>query len=50
MRRALIIYAVFFALTLAIPALVCFSSGEKSNNSELVNIFSGSVSLIAYYH
>lgn len=50
MKKALIIYAVMFALTLLIPAAVCFSKGEGTQNEELVTIFRQCVSLIVYCH
>lgn len=49
MKRAIIIYAVLFLITLIIPALVCFS-GKQTQNNELVNIFQGLISLIECYH
>ena len=50
MKRAIIIYAVLFLLTLIIPAIVCFSKTQAHSNDELVNIFQGTINLIECYH
>lgn len=46
MKRALIIYAVLFLITIAVPAIVCFVQPGGENSSELVNIFRQQISLI----
>ena len=48
MKRALIIYAVLFFITIAVPAIVCFVQPEGESSSELVNIFRQQISLIEY--
>lgn len=50
MKKALIIYAVMFALTLLIPAAVCFGKSDAAQSEELVTIFRQCVSLIVYCH
>lgn len=46
MKKALIIYVVFFALTILIPALACFVIKSGNSGNELVNIFRGGITLI----
>ncbi len=41
MKKALIIFAVFFALTIIIPALICFVDFSSASSSDLINIFRG---------
>ncbi len=50
MKKLIIIYAVMFALTIIIPAIVCFFPESKANSNELVNIFRQYINLIGYYH
>lgn len=40
MKKALIIFAVLFALTLAIPAIAAFIDPPAENTNELVTLFS----------
>ena len=40
MKKALIIFAVLFALTLAIPAIASFVKPPAENTNELVTLFS----------
>ena len=49
MKRAIVIYAVMFLLTLIIPAIVCFAKTQAQSNNELVNIFQGVINLIGCY-
>lgn len=42
MKKALILFAVLFALTLAIPAIAAFIDPPAENTSELVTLFSDS--------
>lgn len=49
MKRVLIIYAIFFALTIIIPALVCFSPEHQESKNELMHIFSSMINLIGCY-
>ncbi len=49
MKKALITYAVIFALTIAVPALVCFAVEKQSTNQELINIFRQNISLLDCY-
>lgn len=39
LKKAIIIYAIMFALTLLIPALVCFITPKANGSEELVTIF-----------
>lgn len=49
MKRVLIIYAIFFALTIIIPALVCFLPENQESKKELLNIFNSMINLIGYF-
>ena len=40
MKKALILFAVLFALTLAIPAIASFINPPAENTNELVTLFS----------
>lgn len=40
MKKALIIFAILFALTLAIPAIASFIDPPAENTNELVTLFS----------
>ena len=40
MKKALIIFAILFALTLAIPAIAAFVDPPAENTNELVTLFS----------
>ena len=42
MKKALILFAVLFALTLAIPAIAAFVKTPAQNTNELVTLFSES--------
>lgn len=41
MKKALIIFAILFALTLAIPAIASFIEPPSKNTNELVTLFAG---------
>ena len=43
MRRALVIYCTVFALSVIIPAVVCFAIKDGGSSQELVNIFRSTV-------
>lgn len=49
MKKTIIIYAILFALTLIIPAAVCFITNEKSESDDLINIFRQCITLIGCY-
>lgn len=49
MKRVLIIYAIFFALTIIIPAIVCFAPQGQDGKSEMFNIFNSYINLIGCY-
>ncbi|MEZ3421860.1 MAG: hypothetical protein K1V95_08105 [Eubacterium sp.] len=42
MKKALILFAVLFLLTLAVPAIAAFIKTPAENTNELVTLFSGS--------
>lgn len=50
MKKILIVYIVMFALTIIIPAIVCFSKADYGSKNEIVTIFRQCISLIDYYH
>ncbi len=50
MKKILIVYAVMFALTIIIPAIVCFTNKNNGTETEMVTLFRQCISLIAYYH
>ncbi|MDD6619776.1 MAG: hypothetical protein PUE75_01615 [Eubacteriales bacterium] len=50
MKKAMIVYAIIFALTIIVPVIVCFTDTGKSDGSELVGIFRQCITLIEYYH
>lgn len=50
MKKILIVYIIMFALTIIIPAVVCFTKNIGTNENEMVTIFRQCISLIAYYH
>lgn len=49
MKKALIIFAIVFALLLAIPMLSLIDKKEATSNNELVTIFNDSANLEAQY-
>lgn len=49
MKKILIVYIVIFALTILIPAVVCFTKQQQGNEQELVTIFRQCINLIGYY-
>lgn len=49
MKKALIIFAIVFALLLAIPMLSLVDKKEATSNNELVTIFNDSANLEAQY-
>ncbi len=50
MKKILIVYILMFALTILIPAVVCFTKSINGSEEELVTIFRQYISLIACYH
>ncbi len=50
MKKALIIYAIIFAVTIIIPALICFTDTGENSGSDLVGIFGYCSILPVYYH
>lgn len=50
MKKAAIIFAIIFVLTLAIPIFSLNHSKSESKQSELVTIFSSPTNLSAEYH
>lgn len=42
MKKALIIFAILFILTLAVPAIASFTKTASTNSNELATIFSQS--------
>ncbi|MCH5320295.1 MAG: hypothetical protein J1E36_00930 [Eubacterium sp.] len=50
MKKILIVYAVMFALTILIPAIICFTDTTSGSQEELVTIFRQQISLIGCYH
>ena len=50
MKKAAIIFAIIFVLTLAIPMLSLVDKKEKPSDTELVTIFSNQASLEEQYH
>ncbi len=50
MKKILIVYVIMFALTIIIPAMVCFIETGGTENEELVTIFRQCISLIACCH
>lgn len=50
MKKILIVYAVMFALTILIPAIICFTNTAGSSDQELVTIFRQQLNLIGCCH
>lgn len=50
MKKTLIIYAVIFALTIIIPAIVCFSTKNSSSTQDMVNLFRSAITQFVYCH
>lgn len=50
MKKAAIIFAILFAATLLIPMISIVQSNKSSSQSELVTIFSSSITLESNYH
>lgn len=48
MKKILIVYIIMFALTILIPAAVCFAKQPQGNEEELVTIFRQCITLIEY--
>ncbi len=48
MKKALVIFAVLFLLTLAIPAIAAFIKTPAENTNELVTLFSADTLLITF--
>ena len=45
MKKALIIFAILFLATLAIPAIAAFTKTPAENANELATLFSGSANI-----
>lgn len=45
MKKALIIFAILFAVTLAVPAIAAFTKTPAENPNELATLFSGSANI-----
>lgn len=39
MKKTVIIFCILFALTLAVPAIVCTTAGASGTTQELVSLF-----------
>ena len=52
MKKTGLIFAIFFVITLAIPALVCFVlfNGDTSQSSEITSIFREGATQAVCYH
>ncbi|MGN0523533.1 MAG: hypothetical protein ACI4IG_04590 [Eubacterium sp.] len=50
MKKALILFAIVFAVTALIPLISIVKSNQQSSQDELVTIFSSSVSFEQNYH
>lgn len=50
MKKILIVYIIMFALTILIPAIVCFTKSGGTGEEEMVTLFRQCITLIAYYH
>ncbi len=48
MKKILIVYVIMLALTILIPAIVCFARPTESSSEEMVTIFRQCVNLIGY--
>ena len=49
MKKALIIFAILFLATLAIPAIAAFTKTPAENANELATLFSGSAHITINY-
>ncbi|MGN1329567.1 MAG: hypothetical protein ACI4V4_07695 [Eubacterium sp.] len=49
MKKAMIIYAIIFAITIIVPVIICFTDTGKSDGSDLVGIFNQCITLLQYY-
>ncbi len=49
MKKILIVYVVMFALTILIPAIVCFTNTAVNSEQEMVTIFRQYINLIGCY-
>ncbi len=50
MRKAIVLFAIIFAITALIPIISIVEINKQSEQNELVNIFSSSVSYEQSYH
>lgn len=50
MKKAMIVYAIIFTLTIIIPVIVCFTDTGKSDSSDLVGIFRQCITVLECYH
>lgn len=50
MRKAMVLFAIIFAITALMPLISIVETNKQSEQNELVNIFSSSVSCGQSYH
>lgn len=50
MKKALIIFAVLFALTLAVPAIAAFTEPPAQKTDELVTLFTADINCPLSFH
>ena len=50
MRKAMVLFAIIFAITALMPLISIVEINKQSEQNELVNIFSSSVSCEQSYH
>lgn len=48
MKKAIILYAIIFAVTIIIPAIICFTDTGKISSSDLNTVFRECITLIEY--
>lgn len=49
MKKAMIVYAAAFLLTIIVPVIICFTDTGKSNGSDLTGIFRQCITLLECY-
>ncbi|MGN1420493.1 MAG: hypothetical protein ACI4XC_03125 [Eubacterium sp.] len=49
MKKAMIVYAIIFVLTIIVPVIICFTDTGKSDGSDLVGIFRQCITLLGCY-
>ena len=50
MRKAMVLFAIIFAITALMPLISIVETNKQSEQNEIVNIFSSSVSCEQSYH